>query len=139
VVVIISLRFLPLSTLVPGQLVLLGNSLSGLVEPVLSVGGTTTTDGSLVVIESALAGHLRSVRVDGRLLGGTANALSTTLAIRLLATVVVQLVGGHALGGLTETGVDIGRAGAAERVGGGGLVVGGLGGGLLGVAGESCV
>jgi hypothetical protein len=35
--------------------------------------------------------------------------------------------------------VNIGGAGAAEGVGGGGLVVGGLCGGFLGVAGEGCV
>ena len=35
--------------------------------------------------------------------------------------------------------MNIGGAGAAERVGGGGLVVGGLCGGFLGVAGEGCV
>jgi hypothetical protein len=125
--------------LVSGKLVLLGDSLGRLVEPVLSVSGTATANGRLVLVESALAGHLGSVGVDGGLAGGTTNSLSTALTVGLLAAVVVELVGGHALHGLAETGVDVGGARAAERVGGGGLVVGGLCGGLLGVAGEGCV
>jgi hypothetical protein len=129
---VIILRF---PNLVPGELVLLGNSLRRLVKSVLSISRTTTTDLRLVLVESALASHLRSVRVDGGLLGGAANGLSTALAVGLLAAVVVQFVGSHALHGLAEAGVDVCGARAAQRVGGGGLIVGSLRGGLLGVAG----
>jgi len=125
--------------LVPGKLVLGCNTLSGLVEPVLGVGDTTTADLGLFLVEGALAGHLRSVGVDSGLVGAAANSLSTTLASGLLAAVVVELVGGHAVDGLAEAGVDIGRGRAAKSLGGGSLVVCCLGGGLLSVAGEGCV
>jgi hypothetical protein len=78
------------------------------------------------------------VRVDGGLLGAAANTLRTTLTVGL-AAVVVELVGGHAIDGLAETGVDLRRGRATESLRGGGLVVGSLCGGLLGVAGVGCV
>ena len=75
------------------------------------------------------------MRVDGGLAGRATNTFSTTLAGGSLAAVVAQFLGSLALNGLAETGVDVCGARADERVGGGGLVVGGLRGGLLGVAG----
>ena len=109
--------------LVPGKLVLLGDALSGLVQPVLGVGDTATADSSLVLVEGTLAGELRRVRVDGGLLGAAANTLSTALAIGLLPAVVVKLVGGHAVNGLAEAGVNLGGGRATESLRGGGLVV----------------
>lgn len=75
------------------------------------------------------------MRVDGGLAGRATNTFSTTLAGRSLAAVVAQFLGSLALDGLAETSVDVCGARADKRVGGGGLVVGGLCGGLLGVAG----
>jgi hypothetical protein len=95
------------SPLVPGELVLGGNSLSGLGESVLSVRLTATANLGLVLVKSALAGELRVVRVDGRLVAATANTLGATLASGSLAAVVVELLGGLALDGLAEAGVDI--------------------------------
>jgi hypothetical protein len=95
------------SALVPGELVLGGNSLSGLGESVLSVRLTATANLGLVLVKSALAGELRVVRVDGRLVAATANTLGATLASGSLAAVVVELLGGLALDGLAEAGVDI--------------------------------
>jgi hypothetical protein len=92
------------SPLVPGELVLGGNSLSGLGESVLSVRLTATANLGLVLVKSALAGELR---VDGRLVAATANTLGATLASGSLAAVVVELLGGLALDGLAEAGVDI--------------------------------
>jgi hypothetical protein len=119
------------SPLVPGKLVLVGNSLSGLGESVLSIGLTTTADLSLVLVKCALAGELRCVRVDGGLVGAATNTLGATLAGGPLAAVVVELLGGLALHGLAEAGVDFGWGWAAKGVWGGHA----LGGGLLGVAG----
>ena len=99
---------------------------------------TTAADLGLVLVESTLAGKLRCVGVDGGLLGAAANTLRTTLTVGL-AAVVVELVGGHAIDGLAETGVDLRRGRATESLRGGGLVVGSLCGGLLGVAGVGCV
>ena len=125
--------------LVPGKLVLLGDALSSLVEPVLSIGDTTTANGGLVLVEGTLTGVLRCMRVDSGLLGATANTLGTALASGLLAAIVVELVGGHAVHGLAEASVNLRRGGATESLRGGGLVVRGLGGGLLGVACVRCV
>ena len=82
---------------------------------------------------------LRCVRVDGGLLSAAANTLRTALADGLLAAVVVELVGGHAIGGLAEASVNFRGGRATESLRGGGLVVRGLGGGLLSVASEGCV
>lgn len=79
------------------------------------------------------------MRVDGGLLGAAANTLRTALTVGLLAAVVVELVGGHAVDGLTETSVDLRGSRATESLRGGGLVVGSLCGSLLGVAGVGCV
>ena len=125
--------------LVPGKLVLLGNTLGSLVEPVFGVGDTTTADSGLVLVEGTLVGELRCVRVDGGLLGAAANTLRTALTSGLLAAVVVKLVGSHAIDGLAEAGVNLRGGRATESLRGGGLVVRGLGGSLLGVACEGCV
>lgn len=77
--------------------------------------------------------------VDGGLLGAAANTLSTALAGGLLATVVVELVGGHAIDGLAKASVNLGGGGATESLRGGGLIVRGLSRSLLGVAGEGCI
>lgn len=127
------------SFLVPGKLVLLGDALSSLVEPVLSIGDTATANGGLVIVEGTLTGVLRCMRVDSGLLGATANTLRTALASGLLAAIVVELVGGHAVDGLAEASVNLRRGGTTESLRGGGLVVRGLGGGLLGVACVRCV
>lgn len=79
------------------------------------------------------------MRVDGGLLGAAADTLRTALTVGLLAAVVVELVGGHAIDGLAEASVNLRRGRATESLRGGGLVVGSLCGGLLGVAGVGCV
>lgn len=118
--------------------VLSSDSLSGLGRAVLSVGDTATADDSLVLVKSTLASHLGSVRVDGGLVGLGAAALKTG-ASGLLATVVVELVGGHALHRLAEASVDVGGGLTAEGVGGGDLVARGLRRGVLHVGSEGCI
>jgi hypothetical protein len=119
------------SPLVPGKLVLVGNSLSRLGESVLSIRLTAAADLGLILVKSALTGELRVVRVDSELRTTAANTLGATLAGGPLAAVVVELLGGLALHGLAEAGVDFGGGWAAEGVWGGHA----LGRGLLGVAG----
>lgn len=123
------------SNLVPGELVLLGDGLSRLIEPVLGISGTATANHSLVLVKGALSGHLGCVRVNSGLAGAAANTLKTTLACGPFTAVLVDLLGGLTLDGLTEAGVDIGRGGTTEGVRGRGLVVCGLSRGLLSVAG----
>lgn len=113
--------------LVPGKLVLLGDSAGGLRDPIFG-GGTAdvaTADGSLILVKGALTGHVGGVGVNGALASGSADTLSTTHARVLAASlaVVVELLAGLALRGLTETGVHIGGGGATEGGGGRGLVV----------------
>lgn len=79
------------------------------------------------------------MRVDGGLLGTATDTLETALARGPLTSILVNLLGGLTLDGLAEAGVDVGRGGATKGVRGGGLVVCGLGGSLLSVAGEGCV
>lgn len=126
-------------SLPPG--VLLGDSLGGLVEAVLSREGAATADGGVVVVQCTLTSELRSVRVNGGLAGRSADTLRTTHAGVLAAglAVVVNLLAGLALDGLAEASVDLAGVGAAEGLRGGGLVVAGLGRSLLGVAGEGLV
>jgi hypothetical protein len=96
------------SPLVPGKLVLVGNSLSRLGESVLSIRLTAAADLGLILVKSALTGELRVVRVDSGLRTTAANTLGATLAGGPLAAVVVELLGGLALHGLAEAGVDFG-------------------------------
>ena len=74
------------------------------------------------------------MRVNGRLVGAGANTLEAGTSG--LAAVMAKLVGGLAIDGLAETGVDVGGGGATESLRRSGCVVRGLGGGLLGVARE---
>lgn len=73
--------------------------------------------------------------IDCGLVGGSADTLSATSTLGFLATVVVKLVGGHALHGLAEAGMNLAGGLATEGLGGRDLVARSLGRSVVDVAG----